>query len=48
MELLTPTHYAPDGRTPLCCDDCLELVAEDLADNNEHMGRCLNCGQRGW
>ena len=24
-------------------DPCLELVAEDLADDNAYMGRCLHC-----
>ena len=27
------------------CGDCLELVAEDLADDNEYRGRCLHCGE---
>ena len=27
------------------CGDCLELVAEDLADQNTYMGRCLHCNQ---
>ena len=27
------------------CGDCLELVAEDLADRNTYMGRCLRCNQ---
>ena len=34
------------------CDDCLELVAEDLADDDKYQGRCLNCQQeisaKGW
>ena len=25
------------------CDDCLELVAEDLNDNNRYAGHCLHC-----
>ena len=25
------------------CTDCLELAAEDLADDNEGGGRCLHC-----
>lgn len=25
------------------CEDCLELVAEDLQDRNEYRGRCLHC-----
>ena len=27
------------------CDDCLELVAEDLTDDNDYQGRCLPCRQ---
>ena len=27
------------------CQDCLELVAEDLEDQNEYRGRCLHCRQ---
>ena len=27
------------------CDDCLELVVEDLADDNKYGGYCLHCGQ---
>ena len=61
MESSTPVHYAPDGATPLCgeecpdvvvdvlpemvkhCGECLELIAEDLADNNKYRGHCLHC-----
>ena len=25
------------------CEPCLELVAEDLADDNEYGGHCLHC-----
>ena len=25
------------------CADCLEMAAEDLADDNEYMGHCLHC-----
>ena len=25
------------------CEPCLELVAEDLADNNEYGGHCIHC-----
>ena len=25
------------------CDDCIELVAEDLGDFNVYHGRCLHC-----
>ena len=27
------------------CDDCLELLAEDLAEDNDYQGRCLHCRQ---
>ena len=27
------------------CEDCLELVAEDLEDTVPHMGHCLHCPQ---
>ncbi len=27
------------------CDDCLELVAEDLHDHNDYRGHCLHCRQ---
>lgn len=27
------------------CEDCLELVAEDLQDLNEYYGHCLHCRQ---
>ena len=29
------------------CDDCLELVAEDLTDENDYQGRCLHRQGRG-
>ena len=25
------------------CDNCMELVAEDLTDENDYQGRCLHC-----
>ena len=25
------------------CENCLELVAEDLDDHNNYLGRCLHC-----
>lgn len=25
------------------CDECFELVAEDLVDNNEYQGQCFHC-----
>ena len=27
------------------CNECLELVAEDLRDQNHYAGRCLHCKQ---
>ena len=27
------------------CDDCLELVAEDLQDHKDYHGHCLHCRQ---
>ena len=33
--------YAPEAVAG--CIPCLELVAEDLADDNAYMGRCLHC-----
>ena len=27
------------------CDECLELVAEDLQDTNDYRGHCLHCRQ---
>ena len=35
--------YTDDLAAVAGCGDCLELVAEDLADDNEYMGRCLHC-----
>ena len=37
-EALTENSYDVTG-----CADCLELIAEDLADDIEYMGRCLHC-----
>ena len=34
----TDEPYEVDG-----CEDCLELVAEDLQDHNDYRGRCLHC-----
>ena len=28
------------------CEDCLELVSEDLQDHNDHRGHCLHCLQK--
>ena len=35
----------PDPELVRGCEDCLELVAEDLSDRNTYMGRCLHCNQ---
>ena len=45
-------HWTDEPKAVAGCDDCLDLVAEDLADDNEYQGRCLNCQQvisaKGW
>ena len=38
--------YTDDPRRVASCEECLELVAEDLADGNDYRGRCLHCGGR--
>ena len=38
--------HTDDPHQVVGCDDCLELVAEDLNDNNEYRGRCLHCGEQ--
>ena len=35
--------WTDEPATVAGCDDCLDLVAEDLADNNDYQGRCLHC-----
>ena len=35
--------YTDDPHQVVGCAECLELVAEDLADGNEYRGRCLHC-----
>ena len=35
--------YTDDPNQAHGCEDCLELVAQDLADENEYRGRCLHC-----
>ena len=35
--------YTDDPAQVAGCGDCLELVAEDLQDQNEYIGRCLHC-----
>ena len=39
-ELVTHT---PDPQAVKGCPECLELVAEDLADHNDYRGHCLHC-----
>ena len=41
----SPGPMTPDPELVRGCGDCLELVAEDLADRNRYMGRCLHCNQ---
>ena len=35
--------HTQDPQQVVGCEECLELVAEDLADDNEYRGRCLHC-----
>ena len=35
--------YTDDPNQVQGCEDCLELVAEDLQDHNAYLGRCLHC-----
>ena len=35
----------PDPELVRGCDNCLELVAEDLSDRKTYKGRCLHCNQ---
>ena len=37
--------YSNDPHQVAGCDDCLELVAEDIKDHNDYLGRCLHCRQ---
>ena len=39
------TYWADEPESVVGCEDCLELVAEDLADDNDYQGRCLHCRQ---
>ena len=39
------THCSDEAESVAGCDDCLELVAEELADDNDYQGRCLHCRQ---
>ena len=41
----SPESMTPDPELVRGCGDCLELVAEDVADRNRYMGRCLHCNQ---
>ena len=36
------THWADEPECVAGGDDCQQLVAEDLADENHHQGRCLH------
>ena len=38
--------YTDDPAAVAGCVDCLELVAEDLADHNDYREHCLHCGRR--
>ena len=35
-------HCSDEPESVPGCGDCLELVAEDLADDNDYQGRCLH------
>ena len=35
--------YTDDPEQVHGCADCLELVAQDLADHNDYRSRCLHC-----
>ena len=35
--------YTDDPKKVRGCEDCLELVAQDLADENDYRGHCLHC-----
>ena len=37
--------YPDDPALVAGCADCLELVAEDLDEDNEHWANCLHCQQ---
>ena len=37
--------YTDDPALVAGCADCLELVAEDLDEDNEHWANCLHCQQ---
>ena len=41
----TTTAYTDDPDQVAGCEDCLELVSEDLEDHNDYRGRCLHCRQ---
>ena len=36
-------QYTQDPHQVAGCDDCRELVAEDLRDHNDYRGHCLHC-----
>ena len=35
--------YTNDPARVTSCEDCLELVEEDLQDENDYLGHCLHC-----
>ena len=35
--------YTDDPQQVHGCADCLELIAQDLEDRNDYLGRCLHC-----
>ena len=35
--------YTADPHQISGCDECIELVAEDLGDDNKYRGHCLHC-----
>ena len=37
--------YTDDPALVAGCADCLELVAEDVDEDNEHWANCLHCQQ---
>ena len=37
--------YSDDPGQVAGCEDCLELVSEDLQDHHEYRGHCLHCRQ---
>ena len=44
-ESMTADYTDDPGALVAGCADCLELVAEDLDEDNEHWANCLHCQQ---